>query len=242
MHIDRCTLCGQCVAVCPTGAAELATKASTIDRDECIGCGKCTVACLNEARKLAGKYMTVEEITAEVLRDKAFYASSGGGVTLSGGEPTAQADFALAILRSCKNEGLHTVLDTCGYASWPVVEKLLEYVDLVYYDIKCIDVEKHVAATGVRNDIILDNAKRLAKCKPIRIRVPLIPGFNDSEDEVKAITHFVRTELGSVDIDLLKYNKFGEGKYRQLDREGFQSVEQSEEYIEHLKLLTESAP
>ena len=184
---DRCTRCGQCVAVCTSGAASLSEETSTINRSKCIGCGKCVEACLNEARKLVGKYVTLGEVMKEVLSDRAFYKNSGGGVTLSGGEPTYQPNFALAILKSCKEVGLHTVLDTCGYVSWSTMERLLEYVDLVYYDIKCIDAEKHAAVTGLRNDIILDNAKKVAKFKPMSVRVPLVPGFNDSEAEIEAI-------------------------------------------------------
>lgn len=241
LYVDRCTRCGQCVAVCSTGATDLSGETSTIDRSKCIGCGRCAEVCLNEARKLVGKHMTVDEVMAEVLKDRVFYENSGGGVTLSGGEPTAQPDFTLAVLRNCKEEGLHIVLDTCGYVSWSTMERLLEYVDLVYYDIKCIDAEKHSAATGLRNDIILDNAKRIARYKPMRVRVPLVPGFNDSKDEIEAIAHFVKAEIGSLDMDLLSYNKMGEGKYRPLDRRSVHLVAQSEEYLQSLRSIVDAS-
>jgi pyruvate formate lyase activating enzyme len=215
---SRCTLCGQCVATCPTGASSLSETSSLIDRYACIGCGKCVEVCPNEARSLVGKYMTAGEVMQQVQKDKKFYENSGGGVTLSGGEPTAQPRFACAILKTCKEAGLHTVLDTCGYVPWQTMEKLLGYVDLVLYDIKCIQERTHREATGKSNRIILENAKRVAQCKAIMVRVPIIPGFNDSAEQIGAISHFVKAELGSVDIELLPYSKMGEIKYERLDR------------------------
>jgi len=171
----------------------------------------------------------------EVIRDKKFYENSGGGVTLSGGEPAAQLRFALSIMQSCKEAGLHTALDTCGYASWSSMEKLLEYTDLVLYDIKCMEPRKHYDATGKFNKLILENAKRIARYKPMRVRVPIVPNFNDSPEEVKAIAHFVKAELGSVDIDLLPYNKLGESKYERLDRTLIRLQEKGEENMQILE-------
>jgi len=241
LNKEKCTLCGQCVAICPTGASTLSAESSTIDRSKCIGCGKCVEACPNEARSLVGREATVDEVMQEVVRDRRFYENSGGGVTLGGGEPATQPEFALAILQRCKEEGLHTVLDTCGYAPWPIIEKLLEYTDLVLYDIKCMDAKKHHGATGKPNDIILENAKRIAKYKPMMVRVPMIPGFSDSAEEVRAIANFVKEELGSVDIDLLPYNKWGESKYERLDKTCFRLEEQTEEDIERLRAIISSA-
>lgn len=237
LNKSRCTLCGQCVAVCPTGASTLSEKSSTIDRNVCIGCGKCAEVCRDEARSLVGKYMTVGEVMQEVVKDKKFYENSGGGVTLSGGDPITQPKFACAILQACKGVGLHTALDTCGYVSWVTIEKLLKYTDLVLYDIKCIDSRKHYDATGKPNDAILENAKRIAKYKAMRVRVPVIPGFNDSTDEIRAIAHFTKVELGSVDIDLLPYNKMGEIKYERLDRTGVHLEEKDEGDMEGLKAV-----
>jgi len=235
LNRDNCTLCGRCVTVCPTGASTLSDRSSTIDRSKCIGCGKCAEACPNVARTLVGRYLTVDEIMQEVIRDKKFYENSGGGVTLSGGEPAAQLKFALSIMQSCKEAGLHTALDTCGYASWSSMEKLLEYTDLVLYDIKCMEPRKHYDATGKFNKLILENAKRIARYKPMRVRVPIVPNFNDSPEEVKAIAHFVKAELGSVDIDLLPYNKLGESKYERLDRTLIRLQEKGEENMQILE-------
>ncbi|MCK5553508.1 MAG: glycyl-radical enzyme activating protein [Deltaproteobacteria bacterium] len=237
LYKDKCTSCGRCVEVCLTGANSLLGESSTIDRDECIGCGRCTEVCPNDARSLVGNQVTVDEVTEEVLRDKRFYENSGGGVTLSGGEPTAQPEFALALLRRCKKERLHTVLDTCGYVSWPILKKLLRYTDLVLYDIKCIDSNKHYEATGVPNEIILENAKMIAQGKRMSVRVPVIPGFNDSIQEVMAIAHFVKEELASVDIDLLHYNKMGESKYQQLERAGVHLQDKGEDHLEMLRAV-----
>ncbi|MFC2007228.1 glycyl-radical enzyme activating protein [Chloroflexota bacterium] len=235
LNKDNCTLCGRCVDACPTAASTLSDISSVIDRSKCTGCGKCAEACSKGARTLVGKYLTLAEIMEEVLRDKKFYDNSGGGVTLGGGEPTAQPEMALSILRGCQGAGLHTALDTCGYASWPVMEKLLEYTDLVLYDVKCMDAVKHNSATGKPNELILENAKKIARYKPMRVRVPLVSGFNDSPEKIKAIAHFVRTKLGPVDIDLLPYNKLGESKYERLDRPPVSSGETEEKTIQELE-------
>ena len=234
---SNCTLCGKCVTVCQTGANRLLEKSSTIDRSKCIGCGKCMEVCLSEARKLVGIYMTKDEVIREVLKDVKFYENSGGGVTLSGGEPAAQHEFALSILRGCKEAGLHTVLDTCGDVPWSTMERLLKHTDLVFLDIKTMEPRKHREATGRPNRLILENAKRIARTKPMRVRVPLIPNFNDSPEDIRAIARFVKEELGPIEIDLLPYNKLGEVKYERLDRQCIPTETQTEEYIKHLDTL-----
>jgi pyruvate formate lyase activating enzyme len=236
-----CTRCGRCVHVCLSGANSLSEKSSTIDRDKCVGCGKCVEVCLSQCRTLVGKAMTVDEVADEVLRDKKFYENSGGGVTLSGGDPIMQPEFALQVLQKCKEHGLHTAIETCGFTSWPILEGLLAYTDLCLYDIKCLDPMKHQNATGKPNQPIIENAKKIAKSKKMMVRVPLVPGFNDSVEDIRAIVLFVKDELNlnPSDIDLLPYNKLGEGKYERLDRNGVRpSLEsQSEEQIETLEAI-----
>lgn len=234
---SNCTLCGKCVAVCPKGASSLLENNSTIDRSKCIGCGRCVEVCLSEARKLVGIGVTTDVVMQEVLKDVKFYENSGGGVTLSGGEPATQPEFALSILRSSKEAGLHTVLDTCGYAPWSAMKRLLTYTDLVFFDIKAIEPRKHHEATGRSNRLILENAKRVANFKPMRVRVPLIPSFNGSPEDLRAIARFVKEEMGSIDIDLLPYNKLGEIKYERLDRSCIPAETQTEEYINHLESI-----
>lgn len=228
----RCARCGRCVAICPARASSLSNETSVIDRSTCTGCGKCVDVCPNEARRLIGKHMTVDDVTREVFRDMRFYENSEGGVTLSGGEPAAQPDFALAILRRCREARIHTALDTCGYASWSVMEKLLEYTDLVLYDIKHMNQTKHREGTGKTNRLILNNARRIHKQRPMRVRVPLIHGFNDCFHDVKAIAQFVRRELGSVPMDLLPYNRMGEVKYERLDRRRVSLERNEDEYVQ----------
>lgn len=236
----KCALCGQCVNSCPAGANVLTPDRVKIIRDKCMGCGECVSVCPNEARRLVGAYMTVDEVMEEIVRDRIFYENSGGGVTLSGGEPLMQADFALQLLRRCKEEDLHTVLDTCGYASWKTMQKFLEYTDLVLYDIKCLDAIKHSKATGKPNELIIENAKMIARSKEMWVRVPLVPGFNDSEKEVRAIVSFIKKELGSPKIDLHCYNKLGEGKYDRLDKVAIHLDPQHEEYMEKLREIAVS--
>ena len=237
---SKCASCGQCIISCPAGANLLTPDRVKIIRDKCMGCGECVEVCPNEARRLVGEYMTVDEVMEEILRDRVFYENSGGGVTLSGGEPLMQADFALQLLRRCKEEDLHTALDTCGYTSWKTMQKLLEYTDLVLYDIKCLDATKHSMATGKPNELIIENAKMIARSKEMWVRVPLVPGFNDSEREVRAIVSFIKKELGSTKIDLHCYNKLGEGKYDRLDKVGIHLDPQNEEYMEKLREIAVS--
>jgi pyruvate formate lyase activating enzyme len=236
----KCTLCGKCIAICPTGASRLSEETLTLERMVCNGCGKCVEVCPNEARKLVGRCITVDEIMHPVLRDVKFYENSGGGVTLSGGEPTAQSRFALSILQKCKERGLHTVLDTCGCAPWSMMKKLLDYVDLVLYDIKHMDPQKHYEATGKDNRLILRNVMRIGDHKPLRIRVPLIPEFNDGPEEIRTIARFVKKELNSVPIDLLPYNKLGENKYDLLDKDYSPLQSQEDSYIQVLQAIVNS--
>lgn len=181
--------------------------------------------------------MTVEEVMHEVLKDVKFYENSGGGVTLSGGEPLAQPEFARLIFKQCKQSELHTTLDTCGYAPWSDIEKLLEYVDLVYFDIKHLNAAKHAEATGQDNRLILENARRISKLKPMRVRIPLIPGFNDSVEAVGEIAAFARNQLDGPDIDLLPYNRMGEVKYDFLDKTNSPLPSQADDHLRTLESM-----
>jgi pyruvate formate lyase activating enzyme len=232
---ESCTGCGLCTTVCPNKANSIVGAVSTIFRKKCTGCGKCIEVCPNEARTIVGKPTTVDKVVSEVLKDKKFYANSGGGVTLSGGEPTAQPFFALAILRKCKENGLHTTIETCGYAPWSNMQEILSYTDLFLYDIKCIDPAKHKKATGKDNDLILSNVKKIAQHKPVIIRVPLIPNFNADITTISEIAKFVKKELGLTGIDLLTYNKFGESKYERLGQTPVTLPEMDEELISKLR-------
>jgi len=236
-----CSSCGRCIDVCPIRVNLLSERGMIIDREKCLGCGKCIEVCPAQGRTLVGAEMSVDDVMDEVLRDKVFYENSGGGITLSGGEPIMQPDFALQLLQKAKAEGLHTAIETCGLALWPTMEGLLHHTDLILYDIKCLDPIRHRKATGKPNRLVLENARRIARAKPMRIRVPLVPGFNDSVEEIRAIIEFVERDLclSPADIDLLPYNRLGEGKYERLDRESERPFlePQSEEQVRMLELL-----
>jgi pyruvate formate lyase activating enzyme len=233
----KCTLCGACSTACPYGAIRLEAGRPIFERRICAGCGRCAVVCPSEARRLSGTRMTVEEVIHEILKDAKFYENSGGGVTLSGGEPLAQPEFARSIFKRCKEAELHTTLDTCGFAPWPDIEKLLEFVDLVLFDIKHLDASMHREATGQDNLLILENARKIARLKPMRIRVPLVPGFNDSSGAVSRIAAFVKSELGTRDIDLLAYNRMGEVKYDFLEKSCVPLASQSEDHLRMLESM-----
>lgn len=233
---NLCTVCGRCVSECENDAISLSEECSVTDRAKCLCCGRCVEICPNEARKLSGTEMTVGEVVKEVLKDQKFFESSGGGVTISGGEATFQPEFAIAILRECKELGLHTAIETCGYTSWEVLERFFECTDLVLFDIKHIDNEEHKKGTGMSNEKILENAEKMAKVKAILVRVPLIPGFNDSEQDVRKIAAFAATLSKEIEVDLLAYNPLGEGKYESLGKDSVEHMQvQSEEYVEGLR-------
>lgn len=213
----RCLNCGECVAVCPPGALKQGEGGLEIDRARCTLCGLCARQCASEALVVIGESMTAAEVFAEIRKDAVFFQSSGGGVTLSGGEPLASPRFARDLLQRCKRAGIHTALETCGHVSWKAFESVLPYVDLFLFDFKHADPRRHEEGTGVSNRRILENLLRLDRAgKEIVIRVPLIPGFNDSEDDLRQSLAFI-ARLGRVRrIDLLPYHQLGKPKYEKL--------------------------
>ncbi len=215
-----CVQCYRCVPVCPNKAISVGPDGSVLtDRSLCRGCGACTEACLANARVISGKLMTVDEVMEVVMKDSLFYRNSGGGMTASGGEATAQPEFLIELLKRCRENGIHTALDTTGYVPWETFQRILEYTDLVLYDIKHMDPAAHRKLTGVDNALILENARRIARMgKAMWIRFPLIPGCNDDETNLRATGAFVR-DLGLRQIDILPYHRLGTGKYHRLGRE-----------------------
>lgn len=236
--------CGRCLSVCPNNALSegVAKKGGkTLPerfRESCIDCGACVNSCPPKAFYYCGKEWTVEDAVSRVLRDKAFYETSGGGITLSGGEALSQIDFAEEFLRSCKAKGLHTALDTTGYASRNVIERVIPHVDLFLYDLKHMDSARHKQACGVPNEPILNNARFLAAsgCK-LQIRMPLIPLFNDSEENIEATADFC-FDLGDAvtTVQLLPYHTLGISKYERLqyNKKVFEAAPVSDERAEEL--------
>jgi pyruvate formate lyase activating enzyme len=223
LYEEKCIGCSQCLLVCPSGAIQISGGKSHTRRNLCNGCGKCAIACPNEARTLAGRTMSAEEIFQEVKKDEIFYKRSGGGVTLSGGEPLAQAEFSSAILRLCKQAGLHTAIETSGMAAWETFKQVLDYTDLVLYDLKQKDSPAHQKCTGVPNDLILENVKRIRQeyAIPITARIPIVPGYNADQKNIEATANFIVTELGrATKVNILAYHRFGEAKYDRLEKAG----------------------
>ncbi|MEM2151726.1 MAG: glycyl-radical enzyme activating protein [Candidatus Bathyarchaeia archaeon] len=216
-YLEKCVGCGACVATCPKSAHEIRNNVHVYFRDRCEGCGRCVEGCCSGALQLVGRWMDVDDLIKVVLMDKPFYEVSNGGVTLSGGDPMVQHEFSYTFLERCKSEGLHTAIETAAYCKWEILEKLLSVTDLVMMDIKHIDPEVHRKVTGVRNDIILENARRLAETdKPLIIRIPIIPTINDSPEEVAAIAKFIQPFKNLLFLELLPFHRLGEVKYRAL--------------------------
>ncbi len=212
-----CVRCTRCVEACPSGASRINPDGSiVIDHNLCRACGLCVEACLSEARAISGRAMTVGEVVEIVRKDELFYRNSGGGVTASGGEPAYQPEFLKSLFQECQRYGIHTTLDTSGHVKWEVMEEILDHVDLVYYDLKHMDTERHRELTGAGNELILNNARRISQSgKPMVIRIPAIPGCNDSAENIKATAEFV-SEMNVLRVDILPFHQLGSNKYKRL--------------------------
>jgi pyruvate formate lyase activating enzyme len=215
---SKCIGCLECIKICPNKAIRFdKEKGFLIDYKLCDMCGRCSDVCYPGARVIIGKKMSVDEVIAEVIKDKSFYNRSNGGVTLSGGEVLLQWGFAKEILKKCKELNINTAIETCGYCKWEYFTEVLEYVDLVLYDLKHLDSAEHKRLTGVDNQLILENAAKVVKkVKEMIIRVPLIPSLNDSKDNIMMLVDFVSTLEKVKEIDLLPYHQLGVSKYNQI--------------------------
>lgn len=207
-YSDKCTGCGRCREKCPNATLS------------CTLCGRCTLFCPNEAREICGRQYTVDEALSIVMKDRTFYANSGGGVTFSGGECMLQIDFLETILRACRENGIHTAVDTAGCVRYEYFERILSVTDLFLYDVKCIDDALHQRYVGVSNELILSNLKRLLHAGAnVWVRIPVIGGVNDNEDEMKRIRDFLDGCPTPLRIELLPYHAMGEHKYAALGKE-----------------------
>ena len=215
---NLCISCGACVEACPNGAQTLSTP--KILRELCTGVGRCAEECYAGATIMYGREATVEDVLEEVDKDRLLYETSGGGVTLSGGEPTMQPRFAATLLGALKEHGYHTALDTSGHAEGSVFERVLAKADLVLYDLKHMDSFTHGEITGVPNGLILANLERAAGSgKTLVVRVPVIPGHNDSPENFTAMAGFLGGLKGVESVELLPYHNLGAPKYMALGRE-----------------------
>ena len=210
-HSSRCINCGACIEACQDGR---------LDSSECTLCGACTEACCSGAREGIGEIVSSEQMIDCILRDKVFYEQSGGGVTFSGGEPTAQIDFLESMLHLCREKGVNTAVDTCGFAPWESFARILDYTNLFLYDLKHLDSSIHERFTGVTNELILSNLIRLSESgSAITLRIPLVGGFNDNTDFFYRVTDFIGKLSGPVGVDVIECHTFAEGKYRMLGKE-----------------------
>jgi pyruvate formate lyase activating enzyme len=213
-----CKKCGTCVETCPLGIITLDEDGVHIDRNSCDRCGKCVESCVQEALRMSGTKMTVEEVYNVVKRDMDYYKLSGGGLTCSGGEILMQADFVAELFKRCRKNDIHTCADTSGLGSKQAMEKILAYTDLVYYDLKHMDAAEHKRICGQSNDLILRNlALVVERGIPMVIRVPLIPGYNDSDENITAMAKTVAELAKETTINILPYHRYGENKYRMID-------------------------
>ena len=227
-YANKCTGCGKCRVVCPTP-------------DNCTLCGKCTFYCPADARKICGKEYTPEEVLEEVVKDKTFYKNSGGGVTFSGGECMLQIDALEALLRLCKEAGIHTAVDTAGHVPFEYFQRILPYTDLFLYDIKTMDEAVHRQYTGVTNARILENLRQLLdNGRKLWIRIPVIPGVNDTIAEMEKIRGFLASSPAPEKIELLPYHAMGEHKYAALGKEAQTFSVPTEARLEQLRKILHS--
>jgi len=217
---NRCQKCGACWETCVNGAITWSEAGPVTDRALCKQCGDCTQVCLADARQVVGWHMNLAEVMDVILQDLAFYEESGGGVTLSGGEPLLQWKFCQAVLQACREQGIHTTVDTCGQVPWSDLEQVLPLVDLFLYDLKLADPEKHRQYTGVSNERILTNLRELSRRgAPLLVRIPLIPGVNMDQDELQHMGEILASLPNRPGVELLPYHASAGAKYTGLGLE-----------------------
>lgn len=214
-YAHKCITCGECISACEKSAHMLVNGIHTFDRNLCRACGKCEKVCHGEALKLYGKEVTIAQLLPELLEDRDFYDSSGGGVTLSGGECLLQADFCAELLKELKLYGIHTAIDTCGCIPKTAIDRVLPYVDVFLYDIKAYDKDVHIKCTGQSNETILENLRYIDNCgKNIEIRIPYVPNFNS--DQIEKIARFLSSFKNVSKVKILAYHNYASSKYAAL--------------------------
>ena len=215
---EKCVRCGRCGALCLQNV-HLFGEGHKMDRNKCITCGACADICDYNALELAGKVMSAQEVMAEVLKDKVFYEKSGGGLTLSGGEPLMQFNFAYDVLNMAKQNGIHTCVETCGYAKTENIVKIAEHTDIFLYDWKITDERMHEKYTGVKNELILKNLRQIdAIDSKIVLRCPIIPGVNDTDEHFQGIANLANSLKNILTIEIEPYHSLGNNKYIKLGK------------------------
>lgn len=210
---SECIACGRCVQACPVHAVSVRDNVLMTQWDKCIACGKCAEVCPPKARRIVGEKKTLAEVMKLVLRDRVFYINSGGGVTLSGGEVTMQAAFAVRLLKALREEGIHTAIETCGFAKPEIFDRVAQAADLVLFDVKHSEPHRHRFFTGADNLLIHENLRRTVRSgKPVLARYPLIPGVNDDEGTINE-TGDVCLKLGIDTVHILPFHQAGETKW-----------------------------
>ncbi|RLC60937.1 MAG: glycyl-radical enzyme activating protein [Chloroflexi bacterium] len=219
LYPEKCIGCHKCLEVCEFGAIFVEGEQLHYNRQLCRACGKCAEVCPAEARKLVGKYVDVDYVIKEIEKDALFYRNSGGGVTFGGGEPALFPEFVKAISTECRKRGINVAIETCGYAPWRNLKTIAASVDLIMFDLKHMDAHTHRKLCGHSNKLILDNLEKLCTLggNEIIVRMPIIPGLNDEEENIHNTAEFVLSLGGAISrIELLPYHKFGIKKYERL--------------------------
>jgi len=215
---NKCIGCGECISVCTSDAHKITPEGHIFERDLCVACGKCEKNCLGEALKFYGKEMTVDELLLILLEDKEFYETSGGGVTLSGGECLCQVECCAELLKKLKENGINTAVDTCGFVPKESIDKVIPYTDVFLYDIKAIDEDVHVKCTGKSNRLVLENIEYIdSLSKSIEVRIPYVPNYNDNQ--MNQIAEFLRKLKNVTKVRVLPYHNYAGSKYEALDME-----------------------